>query len=228
MGTPGRGEAGEGGAGKITGGYARRVIHIFVRVPEPGTVKTRLIRLLGAAGAARFAAAMAADVVDMVRETGLPFRAVLAGDPRHPWVRALDCVVEAQGEGNLGARLAHALRDGGVAIGSDAPTLPRSLLLEAHASTADVVLAPAFDGGFTLVGTADPADLFELVPWSAPDTFARQHQRALDLGRSVRVLPFWYDVDDAESYAFLVRHLGTLPARIAPRTRAFTEGRAAG
>ena len=213
-----------GGAGKITGGYGSGVIHIFVRVPESGTVKTRLIPLLGASGAARLAAAMAGDAVELVRESRLPFRVVLSGPIDHPWVRTLDCEVEAQAEGDLGARLAHALRDGGVAIGSDAPTLPVNLLLEAHASTADVVLAPAFDGGFTLVGTQEPEDLFDLVPWSAPDTFARQHRRALDLGRSVRVLPFWYDVDDAESLRFLGNHLSTLPERVAARTRGFLAG----
>ncbi len=201
------------------------MIHIFVRVPEPGTVKTRLIPLLGASGAAHLAAAMAADVVELVRGSGLPFRVVLAGDPCHPWVRTLDCEVEPQHPGELGARLAHALREGGVAIGSDAPTLPVSLLHEALASTADMVIAPAFDGGFTLVGVSDPLDVFELVPWSSPDTFVRQHQRAIDLGRSVRVLPFWYDVDEADSYRFLCNHLTTLPPRVAPRTRGFVAGR---
>jgi rSAM/selenodomain-associated transferase 1 len=200
------------------------VIHVFVRVPEPGKVKTRLIPRLGAAGAAHLAAAMAADVVALVRESGLPFRVMLEGDLRHPWVRTLDCEVVPQAAGNLGTRLALALAEGGVAVGSDAPTLPAALLHEAHASTADVVLAPAFDGGYTLVGVTDAADIFELVPWSSPDTFARQHQRALDLGRSVRVLPFWYDVDDGVGFDFLTNHLATLPGRLAPRTRGFVAG----
>ncbi len=197
------------------------MIVVFARVPEPGKTKTRLIPRLGASGAAHLAAAMTGDTLDAVRATGLPFRVALAGDATHPWVRTLDVEWEPQVEGDLGRRLAHALRDGSVAIGTDAPTLPPALLHEAHASTADVVLAPAFDGGYVLVGTPDPTDLFELVPWSAPDTFVRQHQRALDLGRSVRVLPFWYDVDGPEDLDFLARHLQTLPPRVASRTRTF-------
>lgn len=200
------------------------MIVIFARVPEPGTTKTRLIPRLGPQKAAHLAAAMTGDVIDLVRATGLPFRVALAGRADHPWVRMLDCEWEPQAEGDLGAKLTHALRDGGVAIGSDAPTLPPALLHEAHASSADVVLAPAFDGGYTLVGTQDPADLFELVPWSSPETFARQHQRALDLGRSVRVLPFWYDVDEPGDLDFLARHLRTLPGRTAPRTRGVLAG----
>jgi uncharacterized protein len=162
--------------------------------------------------------------VDLLRSSGLPFRVALSGDVAHPWVRTLDCEVEPQPAGELGTKLAHALRDGGVAVGSDSPTLPMAFFHEAHASTADVVLAPAFDGGFVLVGVRDPRDIFELVPWSSADTFARQHRRAVDLGRSVRTLPFWYDVDDATGFTLLVNHLGTLPERIAPRTRGFVTG----
>ena len=123
------------------------MIVVFARVPEPGKTKTRLIPRLGASGAAHLAAAMTGDTLDAVRATGLPFRVALAGDTTHPWVRTLDAEWEPQVEGDLGRRLAHALRDGGVVIGTDAPTLPPALLHEAHASTADVVLAPAFDGG---------------------------------------------------------------------------------
>ncbi|MSQ03019.1 MAG: glycosyltransferase [Myxococcales bacterium] len=194
---------------------------VFARVPEPGTTKTRLIPRLGPTGAARLAAAMTADVLDTVRASGLPFRVALDGNLRHPWVRTLACEWEPQVAGDLGRRLSHALRHGGVALGSDAPTLPAGLVHEAHASTADVVLAPAFDGGYVLVGVSDPADIFELVPWSSPETYACQHQRALDLGRSVRVLPFWYDVDGPADLDFLANQLRTLPERVAPRTRSF-------
>jgi rSAM/selenodomain-associated transferase 1 len=197
------------------------MIVIFARVPEPGTTKTRLIPTLGAVQASRLAAAMTGDVIEMVRSTSLPFRVSLAGDVRHPWTRSLDADWEPQADGDLGCKLRHALRGGGVAIGTDAPTLPAGFLLEACASSADVVLGPAFDGGYTLVGVADPTDVFEFVPWSTRETFVRQHQRAVDLGRSVRVLPFWYDVDEPADVEFLSRHVQTLPGRVAPRTRAW-------
>lgn len=197
------------------------MITVFARVPEPGTTKTRLIPRLGELGAARLAAAMTADVIECVRGTGLPFRVALAGNLAHPWVRALACDWEPQVDGDLGRKLAYALRDGGVAIGSDAPTLPAAMLLEAHISTEDVVLAPAFDGGYVLVGATDPIDLFDQVPWSAPDTFSRQRQRALELGRTVRILPFWYDIDEPEDLDFLTRQLQSLSPQVAPQTRDF-------
>ena len=43
----------------------------------------------------------------------------------------------------------------------------------------------------------------------------------MDLGRSVRVLQFWYDVDEPDALDFLARHLRTLPERVAPRVRTF-------
>jgi hypothetical protein len=111
-----------------------------------------------------------------------------------------------------------------VAVGTDSPTLPAAMLREACRSDADVVFAPAFDGGYVLVGVDDPAEVFDGVPWSAPTTFAASHARARALGRSVRVLPFWYDVDELDDLRFLARHLSTLPPSVAPRTRHFLDG----
>lgn len=200
------------------------MILVMARVPEPGRVKTRLVPRLGEAGAAHLAAAMAGDVIDSVRATGLPWRLCLDGPLDHPWVRLVDPPeVEAQADGDLGVRLTWALREGGVAIGTDAPTLPRPMLQEAHGSTADVVIAPAFDGGYVLIGVTDASAVFEEVPWSTPGTFAAQVARARELGRTVRVLPFWYDVDVPRDVELLRHHLSTLPDAVAPRTRAFLD-----
>lgn len=188
--------------------------------------KTRLIPRLGANGAAHLSAAMSGDVFDLVRSTGLPWKVAIAGDMAHPWVRTIEAPVEAQPEGEIGVRLIEALRGGGVAIGTDAPTLPVAFLREAHGSQADVVIAPAFDGGYVLVGTdetVENAKLFTDIPWSAPVTFASQVERTRDLSLSLRILPFWYDVDSPDDLDFLARHLPTLPASVAPRTRAFLE-----
>ena len=199
------------------------MIVVMARVPEPGKTKTRLIPLLGELGAARLSAAMTGDVLDVVRASGLPFRIALCGPIDHPWVRSLAADVEPQIEGDLGAILTHALREGGVAIGTDAPTLPLPMLREAHGSSADVVIAPAFDGGYVLVGVQEPGLLFAGIPWSTPRTFDRQVARARELGLSVRVLPFWYDVDEPADLEFLRNHLTTLPESVAPRTRSFLD-----
>lgn len=206
-------------------------IVVMAKVPAPGRVKTRLAPLLGAEGAAALARAMAEDVIGGLREVDAPVRVALDGDLDDPWVRGLDAPVEAQREGDLGARLRHALRDGGVAIGTDAPTLPVALVRAALAglATSPVVFAPAFDGGYVLVGVSGPDALgvFDGIPWSSAETLAASVERARALGLTPLTLGFWYDVDTPADLTFLRTHLRALPPTVAPRTRAFLENHAA-
>ncbi len=202
------------------------MIVVMAKVPVPGRVKTRMIPLLGAEGAAALARAMAADVIATVRSYGCPFRLALEGDLDDPWVRGLGVPVEAQCAGDLGARLRHALRDGGIAVGMDAPTLPFGALLTARNAlrVRRVVLMPAFDGGYVLVGVTQTAlGVFDDIPWSAPDTYAATLTRARELGFDPYTLPFWYDVDEPRDLVFLRNHLRTLDPDVAPHTRAFLQ-----
>ena len=200
-----------------------REVAILARTPVPGAGKSRLAVDIGAEAAAALAAAMLHDVVSVAAEAGLSARLCLDGPLDHPTLDGLDLPREPQAPGDLGARITRALRAGGVAIGGDSPTLPAGLLAAAARSPADVVCAPAFDGGYVLVGCDDPTGLFEGVPWSSPLTFSAQIARARALGRGVEILPFWYDVDTTSDLTFLRSHLAVLPPAAAPRTRAFLE-----
>lgn len=198
------------------------MIRIFLRQPIEGRCKTRLIPALGAPAATRLYRAMAEDVVATALRTGLGLRLCVAGDPADPWIAAFGLPVEAQAEGDLGARLAWALREGGMAVGSDAPTLPGALLLRA-AACADVAFGPAFDGGYTLVKTGDPG-IFAGVSWSAPDTLASSVAAARARGHRVELLDSWYDVDEPDDLLRLRQHLRVLGPEVAPRTRAVLAG----
>jgi hypothetical protein len=73
---------------------------------------------------------------------------------------------------------------------------------------ADVVLGPALDGGYYLIGAHQPhAGLFSDIPWSTPEVFDLTQARAAALGLTVRLLPPWYDVDCAASLVMLIQHL---------------------
>lgn len=197
---------------------------VIAKVPTPGRSKTRLIPALGAEGAAALAAAMSADVLRTVRAAGLPWSVAVDGDLGDPWVQALDAPFFPQAPGDLGVRLTHALVGGGIAIGTDAPTLPPDLLHAAAAHPADVVFIPTFDGGYALIRTrATLPGLFDGVPWSCADTLAASVARARGLGCSVGLLPFWYDIDEPADLDFLRRHLSLLPPDVAPHTRALLE-----
>lgn len=204
------------------------MIVVMARVPLAGRAKTRLIPSLGADGAASLAEAMADDVLATVARSGLPWRVVVDGPLDHPWTLALGAPSAPQPDTDLGGRLAEALREGGIAIGTDAPLLPVDLLLAAARSTAEVALAPAADGGYVLVRVSAEAvarGIFTGVPWSVPETGRAQLARAHVLGLTVEVLPAGFDVDVPADLVTLRAALAVAPADIAPACRRWFAGR---
>jgi uncharacterized protein len=111
-------------------------------------------------------------------------------------------------------------------LNSDSPTLPTDYLIAAArallAPGDRVVLGPAEDGGYYLLGLRRPhAALFADIAWST-DTVARDtRRRAATLGLEVVELPAWYDVDDASSLLRLMLEISAgPPAFPAPATQA--------
>ena len=85
-----------------------------------------------------------------------------------------------------------------IIVGTDVPTLPLSVYQEAFAmlGRSDVVLGPALDGGYYLIGLKQPAEhLFTGVPWSTDQVLAVTQQQAKTLGLSVGLTTAWRDVD---------------------------------
>jgi glycosyltransferase A (GT-A) superfamily protein (DUF2064 family) len=198
----------------------------MAKEPIAGRSKTRLIPALGADGAAALSRAMTLDVLDLALASGLHVTVALDGDLHGPFAREIAPLpVEPQIGATLGDRLAHALRGGGIAIGTDAPTLPLAMILEAATAPEPFVISPSRDGGYVLVAVDDAREIFDGVPWSDPGTFAAQVARARALGWEPRVLPAWYDVDEARDLGDLADALAQLPPDIAPRTRAFLGSR---
>ena len=150
-----------------------------------------------------------------------------------------------QGEGDLGDRLCKGIGDlleaghaGAILISSDSPTLPPAILnaaVEAVLAGDQMVIAPAFDGGYALIGLSRVHPrLFADMAWSTETVFEITMERARQIDLPTVVLPMWYDIDDAHSYAMLEEELaGTPPAfaqpgvapHDAPATRRFVEAR---
>ncbi len=188
----------------------RTRIIIFAKAPVPGRVKTRLIPALGEVGAARLAHQMLLDTVTQAFAANLSVPE-LCIDP-HPldeaWQGFLPSEhmrITAQGEGDLGERLARAakrsilLGEAALLIGTDCPDLDSerlraaALALEAH----DTVIHPAEDGGYALLGLRrfDPS-LFEGIAWSTERVSAETIARIEALGWSLRVGDTLRDVDE--------------------------------
>jgi glycosyltransferase A (GT-A) superfamily protein (DUF2064 family) len=93
-----------------------------------------------------------------------------------------------------------------IIIGTDIPGIDRSLVVEAFAGLGshDVVLGPAMDGGYYLIGTRRPQPgLFRGIAWSTPAVLAQTRARARALGLSVRLLGPLRDVDTARDAGLL-------------------------
>ena len=184
-------------------------IVIFAKAPVPGRVKTRLIPALGAEAAAELAA-------DMLRRTAAEALASGVGtvelcadpDPGDPaWIGRIPIglSLSAQGEGDLGERLARAaqrLIEGGervLLIGADCPELDRNRLAAAAAALErhDAVIHPALDGGFVLLGLGRfDRGLFDGIAWSTDRVAAETISRIEALGWTLHVGETLRDVDE--------------------------------
>ncbi|OAN45998.1 hypothetical protein A6A03_01710 [Chloroflexus islandicus] len=185
------------------------VLVMMARRPEAGRVKTRLCPPLTPAQAATLYAAFLRDLVDLVRvvpgvqpliayapaEAGDYFAALAPAIARRPQTGA-----------DLGERLAAVtdavLGEGAPAvlvIGSDSPSLPPAQITQAVAALAggaDLVLGPAEDGGYYLVGLRRPAPaLFTEVPMSTPTVLRDTLAVAERLGLRTALIDPWYDID---------------------------------
>lgn len=211
--------------GKTTTGrnFLAEKLIIFSRFPEAGTTKTRLIPALGAEGAAALQRRLSERTVRCGRELAalrpLALEVCYDGgdaDRLGAWLgRDLRCV--AQGDGDLGARLARAFARSWqepvqrvVVVGADCPALSVPILQEAFVALAghDLVLGPAADGGYYLLGLARPApELFADQPWGARGLLASTLRVAHRSGLAVKLLEELADVDRPED----LLHLGDYP-----------------
>jgi len=99
------------------------------------------------------------------------------------------------------------------AIGSDSPHLPLHLVDHAFRALLweRAILGPTFDGGYWLVGAQRPApELFRGIPWSTSSVLSSTLALLSSQGASGHLLPFWYDVDDADDLERLRVHLPAL------------------
>lgn len=203
-----------------TGSEAPRVLGLFAKWPEPGQVKTRLAAARSLEWAAQVAEAFLRDQVE--RLFTINATRVLVFTPavaRHHFNDLVGDRFELlpQSAGDLGRRMAAffagQLQAGAeriVLVGTDSPTLPLEFIERAfdELATADVVLGPASDGGYYLIGCARRLPpVFESVPWGMPQVLSETVARLDPSAGRLALLPPWYDVDTPADWDMLCGHL---------------------
>jgi len=202
----------------------RRKLIVYIKRPFPGLAKTRLAETIGEMAAAGVYARLLYTYLLRLARSDLPGVSIelAVADPEGV---AFFCdafpefTVRAQGDGDLGERMWNSfLRsfDEGaefvVLTGSDIVGLGVELIEDAFAALASVslVVGPASDGGYYLIGQRRPGvNVFKSVDWSTDRVLEQTEERAAEAGvRSLR-LPERFDVD---GWADLHRWLGARKA----------------
>ncbi len=194
-----------------SGETRREVLIVFTRYPQLGRTKTRLIPALGPDGAAQLHDELTRHAVTAVLGSVQPRhrRLVIRHDggsrrEMRSWLgRPFD--YQPQGTGDLGTRLdqaaTDAFKDGAsavVMIGSDCPGLNSAVVDDAFAALErrPLVLGPATDGGYYLIGTRAPQPgLFRGIAWGTSTVFGETLAAARRAGLEAGVLPELADVD---------------------------------
>jgi uncharacterized protein len=187
---------------------------VFTRYPTPGKTKTRLIPALGAAGAADLHRQMTEHTLKQVRQLQSDRVAIeihytgAKGDRELADWLGQDLVYRAQEGGDLGERMACSMQntlqagcDRVIIMGTDCPGLNIDILQLAFQQLGDrdLVLGPAIDGGYYLIGLCRfIPELFMGISWGTSVVRQQTIEIATKLGLSIGDLPLLADIDRPE------------------------------
>ena len=202
------------------------IVLLFTRYPEPGRCKTRLIPALGRDGAADLHRDMTCRVLAQVTRLAAIRPHLLeihydgsTEDQMRAWLGP-DLHYRQQAAGDIGGRMQAAIsRYQGrmqrlLLVGSDCPGLTAEIMAEAFMAltTHDLVLGPAFDGGYYLIGTHQESSrlicrtLFQDMPWGTDNVYPTTKMRADQQRLRCHTLARLHDIDTPADLRYLHHH----------------------
>jgi len=195
--------------------YPQGELIIFARAPVPGQVKSRLAAGIGKQAAAECYRVLLVNTVELAASSDIvPHRLEVDADTGHQVFRSLtvqfNISVTQQCDGDLGRKMAHSLgkaleySEFALIIGSDCPAITADYIQAACLAMYDghdVVIGPAEDGGYVLIGSRvnQPA-MFANIPWGSGQVLARTRERLHALGLSCKELDMLWDIDRPGDY----------------------------
>ena len=189
-------------------GMSEPRIIIFVKAPRPGFVKTRLADAIGSKNACDAYCQLVNTLLGSLAElphVELRFTPDDAGLEISGWLRD-GWIAVPQGKGDLGQRMHRAIGQAkcpAIVIGSDCPSINLTDISDAHEALEkhDVVLGPAVDGGYWLIGLRVPCPaLFDGIRWSTDNVLKETLARSEKARLSVYLLHELADVDTEEDW----------------------------
>jgi rSAM/selenodomain-associated transferase 1 len=184
----------------------------FARSPEEGQVKTRMMPYLSAAAACDLHCELTLWTHRHLLESGLgEVELSVAGDIHHPLFSRCQSLgterISQQSGADLGQRMYNALQRGlrqnarVLLVGSDCPGIDAAYLKQAAAALQEtpVVLGPATDGGYVMIGARTiPEAIFQGIPWGGDQVYARTQTALRAAGLAWTELPMLSDIDRPE------------------------------
>lgn len=229
----------------MTGNY----LIVFLKYPEPGKVKTRLSKSIGSENAVELYRLFVESIleqtsdqmgnaqnkIDSCCETKKKYETLLFFTPEErktdilTWLGNNHNIYLQKGK-DLGERMSNAFKaacDLGaksvIIIGSDTPTLEKTLILKAFEllNQNDVIIGPAKDGGYYLLGLSFITDtftklnaglIFSDIEWSSSNVYSQTMAKLKQINLSCKLLPEFYDIDNFEDLYSLkqdISHMNT-------------------
>jgi uncharacterized protein len=187
------------------------VVIVFAKAPVPGEAKTRLIPAIGAAQAALMHAALTERAIVTAQKSSADVELCCTPNSAEAFFQYcaedFDVSLTEQGDGDLGQRMLRALDSAleyierVIIIGADCPALTAKHIQHAAKAldNADVVLMPAEDGGYVLIGAARThAKMFDGVNWGTSTVLAEQRRNLIACGLTLIETDTLWDVDRPE------------------------------
>ena len=194
----------------LQSGRIQRRVLLFIRAPEVGRVKTRLEKKMDAATVLMLYQCFVQDIIETLTTGGYTITAYFTPSHKESIVQEwLGCAthIQAQTGRRLGVKMRNAFSDifardvnQAVLMGSDFPDIDIRIVDEAFAvlQKKDVVIGPAEDGGYNLIGFSKNVfnnGVFSGIDWGTASVFRQTMGQIHEAGLSCHVLPSWQDID---------------------------------
>ncbi|MCW8911520.1 MAG: TIGR04282 family arsenosugar biosynthesis glycosyltransferase [Gammaproteobacteria bacterium] len=201
--------------------YPNTKIIVFAKTPVTGKVKTRLIPELGAQGAKQLHCRMIEHTLDVLTENTLaPIELHCTPDISDDYICQLgkhyNIPLKCQQGDDLGERMSNALDQSlhnsshAILIGTDCPSISSAYIqkaIEILQNDNDVVIGPAEDGGYVLIGIkSNQPDIFTHIDWGTHQVLQQTRDQIHRQGLNLRELDILWDIDTPDDLIYLTNH----------------------
>lgn len=192
----------------------KNLLGFFAKFPEPGQVKTRLAKDIGPGAAAAFYRRIAEYVLKRTAPLDSGYLRIVFYTPEamrqdfENWLR--NEVLREQRGSDVGERMVNALEEmfetgakKAIVVGADIPGLHRGIidLAFGELDSTDIVVGPAVDGGYYLIGMkATHPEIFLNVDWGTAEVFRKTVVNIKEMGLNYRTVETLFDVDSLEDF----------------------------